>query len=410
MLIRASSESSQSDATEAATRPQQAHVRHSIHDPRLRINLCHPFVRKMFIDKFCDRIWRLDSVLPLRVAPERHRRDQDISRHQNDQNPGQRRADLLRDLLDPVRQKWIRPFHPEHRDDPPEKAIQQIDPAAQIERDLAVIPEHRPEHILREYAAHIFVCTAHDRPVQENETVVAIPIAVQKSSQKRTRDAPDNAERPVDHAAAAHPRPQRKPAEHRLHDIAEERSNQKQPDLLVKTAALSKSGLLLRLLLRLRLQDLLRLNVRVGALQPAQHRPRDHVSERRGHFMHVVGDARHAVDIAAPLKDDRQRPQDIDRQEPEQDIQNDSAEAVRNQTQQPKQKRVTDPQHKKRPCSEIKQQRRRDKPVKSDWEPLIAPPFPVEDARQDQSGQNHQTRTDHDRAQNQKQRPVFELT
>ena len=188
-------------------------------------------------------------MLSLRITTERHRRDQDVPRHQNDQNPRQHRTDLLRNLLNPMRQEGIRPFQPEHRDDPPEEAVQQIDPAAQIEGNLAVIPEYRPEHILREHAAHIFISAAHDRPVQENKAVVSIPVPIQKRGQKGARKTPDNAKRSVDHAASAHPRPQREPAEYRFHDIAEKRTNQKQPHLFVEAAALRKFRFLLRLLL-----------------------------------------------------------------------------------------------------------------------------------------------------------------
>jgi len=62
----------------------------------------------------------------------------------------------LRTFFHQLQHQRVAVAHPHHRRNAPEKAVQQVDAPAQIELELAVIPEHGTEQQLCNSAAHIF--------------------------------------------------------------------------------------------------------------------------------------------------------------------------------------------------------------------------------------------------------------
>ena len=74
----------------------------------------------------------------------------------------------------------IEQFDPHDCSNPPEEAVEKIDPAAQVERDLAVIPEDLSEYEFGKYAAHIFVGAAEESPDKENVPVRLVPVFVEE--------------------------------------------------------------------------------------------------------------------------------------------------------------------------------------------------------------------------------------
>src|SRR5699024_9760933 len=125
-----------------------------------------------------------------------------------------------------------------------EEAVEQVDPSAQIEGNLAVIPEHLPEHELCEDAAHVLIGSAQDCTDHEDVPVRLVPVLVQKSSGDGDSQSPDNAERSPYKAAPAHPYAGGETAEERFGDVAKESAGKKEPEQLVETAAFGEPAFL----------------------------------------------------------------------------------------------------------------------------------------------------------------------
>ena len=94
---------------------------------------------------------------------------------------------------------------PYHGGDAPEKAVQQIDPAAQIETDAAVIPEHFAKYNFRKHAAGIFISAAQKGAYQEEAGFSFVPIPIQQGRDQGDGQPPYHAEGPLHQAAPAHP-------------------------------------------------------------------------------------------------------------------------------------------------------------------------------------------------------------
>ena len=76
---------------------------------------------------------------------QRQRTGEHVHRHEHCQQAGHPWADAAAHLLHASEHQRIAVAHPYHRRNAPEKAVQQVDAPAQIELELAVIPEHRTE-------------------------------------------------------------------------------------------------------------------------------------------------------------------------------------------------------------------------------------------------------------------------
>ena len=68
-----------------------------------------------------------------------------IHRHEHRQRRRHPRTDMAAHLFHQLQHQRVAVAHPHHRRNAPEKAVQQVDAPAQIELELAVIPEHGTE-------------------------------------------------------------------------------------------------------------------------------------------------------------------------------------------------------------------------------------------------------------------------
>ena len=118
------------------------------------------------------------SSLTLCIAGQSESGERHIHHHEDHKNPGEGDADLFGNPLDPSGKNRIEELQPDDCGDSPEKAVQKVDAAAQIEGNRAVIPEHRSKDQLCSNAAHVLVCTAQNRAGDENKMVAAILILI----------------------------------------------------------------------------------------------------------------------------------------------------------------------------------------------------------------------------------------
>ena len=119
--------------------------------------------------------------------------------------------------------------HPHHGRHAPEEAVQQVDAPAQIEFELAVIPEHRAEQQLGHGAAHILVHAAHHRAEHKQVAVALVLILAQQHGGQGQSQAPHHAERPPYQTGTAHPDACRQAAEHCFHQVTQKRAHHEQP-------------------------------------------------------------------------------------------------------------------------------------------------------------------------------------
>ena len=75
-------------------------------------------------------------------------------------------------------QKGIQYFKPYYRHNTPEKAVEQIDPTAQIKRNGAVIPEYGAENQFGKHTAYIFIGSAQDGACQKDIPVIFLPVRI----------------------------------------------------------------------------------------------------------------------------------------------------------------------------------------------------------------------------------------
>ena len=127
---------------------------------------------------------------------------------------------------------------PDHCRDAPEKAVEQIDTASQIELEAAVVPEDDAEQQLTHGAADILICAAHHEAEQEDGAVAPLLAAPQQDRRHDQRQPPHHAEGSPHEARAAHPDARRHPAEQRLHHVAEESPDDKEPDEVAEAQSL----------------------------------------------------------------------------------------------------------------------------------------------------------------------------
>lgn len=236
--------------------------------------------------------------LPLRIPCQRQGGDGHIQDHEHNQAVAQNLPRPHRQPLYQIRQLRIDHLQPHHSRNPPEKAIKQVDAPAQVEGEAAVVPKYRAEDQLREHAADILVSAPQQRARQEDMPVAPVPIAVEEQGQQRAAQAPDDAERPVHHAAAAHEHPGGQEAEDSLRQIPQERPDEEQRRQLIEAAPFREHRVPRLGPLRFRpdvRRDVLRIDGGEGALHPLLHPGGEAVFQEPGGLLHALGELGQAL-------------------------------------------------------------------------------------------------------------------
>ena len=306
----------------------------SLHQLRIGIDPLHPLVREMLVQKGGQRISILGPVgggsafcrflpgavrLPLRIPCQRQGGDGHIEDHEHNQAVAQNLPRPHRQLLNQPRQPGIDGLQPAHGGNAPEEAIQQIDAPAQVEGESAVVPKYGSEGKLREYAADILVYTSQQGACHENKAVAFIAVAVQEKSQQCAAQSPYDAERPVDHAAAAHEHPGGQEAEDSLRQIPQERPDEEQRRQLIEAAPFREHRVLRLGPLRFRpdvRRDVLRIDGGEGALHPLLHPGGEAVLQEPGGLLHALGELGQALRCDLHAQDRHGGGDEIRRQKP----------------------------------------------------------------------------------------------
>ena len=171
----------------------------------IRIDPLHHRIPIICIQHLLYHIRSRYLLAPLLIPHQCRCRHSHITDHKYCQQPGDHLARLHRNLFHQSGEHRIHDLDPHHRGQSPEKAVQQIDPAAQIKGNRAVIPEYRAKSDLRDHAAQILIGTAQKRADGKDKKAALIPGSLQQYRGHHHIHTPDNAERPPDKTAAAHP-------------------------------------------------------------------------------------------------------------------------------------------------------------------------------------------------------------
>ena len=174
------------------------------------------------------------------VAGEGQGGDEDVGEHEDDQYPGDDGTLFQGDFFDPFGEQRVEFFQPYDGGDSPEEAVQEVDAASEVEGDVAVVPEDFAEDDFGEYAAEVFVRAAEEGSKGEQKAVGAVAVVVKEPGGKGDGEAPDDAERPPDKAAAAHPDTCCEAAEDGFDYITQESTDDEQQDDFVEAAAFSE--------------------------------------------------------------------------------------------------------------------------------------------------------------------------
>ena len=174
------------------------------------------------------------------ITNQRGGADDHIDCHKYHQAPGQNGTAAAGQAFNQAVQRREQHLEPCHSGQPPEKAVQQIDTPAQVERQGTVIPEYRAEHDFGKHAAQILVSTAQQGAHAEQPECRTVFVLVQNLGDQRNGKAPNNRERSPHQAGTAHPIPSGNAAENRFGNVAQERADYKQQKDFVKAAPGSK--------------------------------------------------------------------------------------------------------------------------------------------------------------------------
>ena len=179
----------------------------------------HSAVWKTFVDKLFYGVYCWLVVGTLVVAGEGQGGDDDISDHEDDQYPSDDGSLFHGDFFDPLRKQRIQFFQPDYGGDSPEEAVQEVDATAEVEGDIAVVPENFSEDDFGEDAAEVFVGAAEEGSESEQKAVGAVSVIIEEPGGEGDGEAPDDAERAPDKAAATHPDAGGDAAEDGFYDI-----------------------------------------------------------------------------------------------------------------------------------------------------------------------------------------------
>ena len=128
-------------------------------------------------------------------------------------------SEFHRDFFNPARNDRIEFFEPDDGGDSPEEAVQEVDAAAEVEGNVAVVPENFSEDDFGEHTAEVFVGTAEEGSECEQKAIGAVSVIIEEPGGEGDGEAPDDAERAPDKAAAAHPDTGSDAAEDGFYDI-----------------------------------------------------------------------------------------------------------------------------------------------------------------------------------------------
>lgn len=174
------------------------------------------------------------------AARKNQRGDLNVHAHEGNKTPDDYLARPHRNPLDPAGEERIELLQPDNCRNAPEEAVQQVDSAAEIERQATIVPEDPAEDDFREHAADVFIGTADEGSEGEDESIRTVTVIVHDVRCHGDGEPPDNAERPPDETASAHPDTGRCAAEQRFHNIADEGTDDEQQHQLVEAASFGK--------------------------------------------------------------------------------------------------------------------------------------------------------------------------
>ena len=179
---------------------------------------------------------------PLGIPGQSQAGQGDIHRHEHHKDPGEHPAQPDGQAFDTVGQEGIDSLDPHHCRHAPEEAVEQVDASAEVEFEGAVIPEHRSEHHFGKDAAHIFIHTAQDGACQKDSDAVPVAEAFEHDGHQYGAQSPHDAERTVQHTAAAHPHPCGGMAVDGFDDVTQESADAEEPHQLIEAAAIGKDA------------------------------------------------------------------------------------------------------------------------------------------------------------------------
>ena len=146
----------------------------------LGVDLIHPVIAVVLVEIDLDAVGRRYAVQAVIVPHKRGGADGNVRRHKDAQCPGQHSAAAGRQLLDAGGDRREQHLEPGNRRKAPEEAVQQVDAPAQVERDRAVVPEHRTENDLGENTAQVLIRTAQQRAHDEQPAGGLVLVAVEQ--------------------------------------------------------------------------------------------------------------------------------------------------------------------------------------------------------------------------------------
>ena len=161
----------------------------------LGVDLIHPVIAVVPVEIDLDAVGRRYAVQAVIVPHKRGGADGNVRRHKDAQCPGQHSAAAGRQLLDAGGDRREQHLEPGNRRKAPEEAVQQVDAPAQVERDRAVVPEHRTENDLGENAAQVLIRTAQQRAHDEQPAGGLVLVAIEQLGDHGDGQAPHDGER-----------------------------------------------------------------------------------------------------------------------------------------------------------------------------------------------------------------------
>ena len=268
----------------------------------------------MVVQEPGDAVLGGDVHAALHIAAEGQGGDGHVQHHKDHQQPGEDFSRLHGQPLNQVGQPGVEHLDPHHRGDAPEEAVEQVDPAAQVEGDVAVIPEDRAEHQLGEDGTAVLIGASQHGAEQEQKSVPAVPVAVEQNGEDHRAEAPHDGEGAVEQAAAALPLPHGEAAEDGLKEVAQQGGDHKDPGQLVEAAALGEHLGADLLLPPLPLQAVL-IQAGVGPGHTPLDVPGDRVVQGVGHRPPPPGDLAGLLQAAVELEQRGARPGKVRRQQ-----------------------------------------------------------------------------------------------
>lgn len=201
-----------------------------------------PAVGEMPVQKDLHGVGGGDLPLPRVHAHEGGGGGQHVKGHDDRHQGGEGPPHVGGDLGDEAQQRRVEPAHPDHRGDAPEGGKDQVDPAVEAQGQVAVVPEAGAEKHLLHPGAGVLVPRPGHRAGQEDQRAGPALHAAQADCEEHGPQAPHQGEGAVEHAGAVLQLPPGEEHEQRLHQAAQERRDEKQPEELAEAGPLPEGG------------------------------------------------------------------------------------------------------------------------------------------------------------------------